>query len=256
MAQGNYSFAFRKTSCQVQSLFQSFQCHINKACFTHLIFSHTRKQTHPSYRLHYELCKKLKQAPCHKSERDVHTREPMHPRAFTRASFCSRLCSPEATTPVLTQQILCIYGHHARARAPWAQPAFSEYRKTCTDPTAVLGLRERHECSPGTATRRPRILRGLRHPRPGPHKGQTHLLLLFIFSLPAKARSHRLPGFYFCGFCLFVCGFFPCPPQQSARTASPSASGAADAAWPRRPSPRPLRPAGLPQPRPARCLHF
>lgn len=79
------------------------------------------------------------------------------------------------------QLLLCIYGHHAHACAPWAQTAFSEYRKTCTDPVAVLGLRERQERSPGKATPRPRTLPGLRHPRPGRHKGQTHLLLLHFF---------------------------------------------------------------------------
>lgn len=156
MERGNYSFASHKPAALSRVYFSPSNV-TNKARFTHL----TRKQTRPSYRLHYELCKTMERAPCHKSELPyTHVSQGIRSGLFL---FCRALGKRPP------QLLLCIYGHHAHACAPWAQPAFSEYRKTRADPTAALALRERQECSPGTATR------GLRHPRPDRHKGQTHL---------------------------------------------------------------------------------
>lgn len=258
MAQGDYSFSFHETTCRIQGLFQSFQCHINKTrLYTpHRLLFH--KETDTSYlqvalrTLQHNGTSPLPQERAGR----VRTREPERTRAFTPASFCSGPCSLKATTSAVT-----MYLRAPRTRVRAVGPACI-FRKTCTDPVAVLGFRKRQERSQGTAAPRPRILRGLRRARPGRHQGHSFIITIsFFFRCQWKPVAADCQVFVLFLRFLFVCGFFPCPPQHSARAASPSAAGAAA-----RPSrgryrmaaltPPPLRPAGLPQPLPARCLHF
>lgn len=117
VAQTDYGCAFHKTSCQTRGLFQSFSCHINKArVYTppRLLFD---KETHPSYRLPYKLCKTMEQTLCHASKLDIYKCEQMHIQAFTPAPFCSHLGSLKASSLAVTMYLRANTHTHAHTRA-------------------------------------------------------------------------------------------------------------------------------------------